>query len=146
MYFGLSKTNRGVNMEIAKEKYKNTNYRKPIPFFELGVFLFMGYAGITFFIMDSTNLGDQTLIKGLFVELLPLYIWGVIQLITCILMGMGLIFNKEWPRMIGLGLAFLIFLIYAISYITEARLVGGVYGINSLVCLLSVFYVHQSEL
>ena len=132
-------------MEIVKDKTKNTECRKPIPFFELGVFLFMGYGGILFLIVD-TDFGDKSLITGLWVKLLPLSVWGVIQLITCILMGLGLIYNKEWPRMIGLGLAFLIFFTYAVSYITEFRLVGGVYGINSLVCLLSVFYVHQSEL
>lgn len=119
--------------------------KKPIPFFELGVFLFMGFAGISFLIVD-TDIGDKSLLTGLFVKILPLSVWGVIQLATCILLGIGLIFNKEWPRMLGLGLAFLIFLTYAVSYFSEARLVGGVYAINSLVCLLSIFYVHQSEL
>lgn len=127
------------------EDRKKEECKKPIPFFEIGIVLFMGFAGISYLLVDSIWENDA-LLRGLIVKVAPLYLWGVIQLIACVFLGLGLVLSKEWPRMIGLGLAFLIFLTYAISYFAEVRLVGGVYAINSLVCLLSIFYVHQTEL
>lgn len=127
------------------EAMQNEECKKPIPFFEIGVVLFMGFAGVSFMLVDA-DIGDVGALRGLLVDIVPLYVWGVIQLITSAFLGVGLVFSKNLARKVGLGLAVLIFMTYAISYISDVRLVGGVYGINSLVCLLSIFYVHETEL
>ena len=137
-----------TNNPYLIEMKENEKPKKPIPFFEIGVCMFMGYAGVSFLIVDAIA-NDISILRGfgaLMAAILPIELWGVIQLITCVLLGVGLIFCKDTLRKIGLGLAFLIYLTYAISYISDIRLVGGVYGINSLVCLLSIFYVHETEL
>lgn len=148
---GLSQNDRGESMKnnpYLIEMKEQEKPKKPIPFFEIGVCLFMGYAGISFLLVDAV-INDVGMLRGfgaLLVGRIPIELWGVIQLITCVLLGVGLIFCKDLARKFGLGLAFLIYLTYAISYISDVRLVGGVYGINSLVCLLSIFYVHETEL
>lgn len=121
--------------------------KKPIPIWEVSMTLYCFYVAALLFLYPNLLNDTDYLLYTHLEKLAPQFMWSFFFVIAAVLMGGGLVFKDILPRILGLGVATILFGTIAICHMIDFPNLGsGLYSIMTFMCIMSIVYVRTTEL